>query len=281
METTKITLEETLNDLLLNEIIDNFRVIDYTTGERLPIKLRGYQLEILQSMINNKFVSVKACRQSGKSLIVKIYALFCFFKNKTVLYHGPNQGTCDDFIRDILGFLNTVSKEGIFVKKTKSMTVKKHEEWLEFPKSFLKGRIKTSSGKNLLNKGMSFDSIIIDEAAFCKIERQLFDEVIPVCTARKNDKLILLSTPNGFNYFSAIHKGENNFIKHDVYYYDVDKFNSEEWKNQMIKCSGEEKFNQECLCHFHSKIQEEFNNHMHNVPYVDGGPIPPKSPYSK
>lgn len=272
METTKITLEETLNNLLLNEIIENFRVLDYTTGERLPIKLRDYQIEILQSMINNKFVSVNACRQSGKSIIAKIYALFCFFKNKTVLYHGPNQGACDNFIRDILGFLNTVSKEGIFVKKSKTITGKNHEEWLEFSKSLLKNRIKTSSGKNLLNRGMSWDNIIIDEAAYCKIERQLFDEVIPVCTARKNDKLVLLSTPNGFNYFSAIHNGENNFVKHDVYYYDVDKFNSEEWKDQMIKNSGEEKFNQE--------FKLLFNAHTHSYPRVDGGPIPPKSPCS-
>lgn len=255
METTKITLEEKLNNLLLNEIVQNYKIVNLVTGEREFLELRDYQLKILQSIINNKFVSVNACRQSGKSIIAKIYALFCFFKNKTFLYHGPNQASCDIFIRDILGFLNTVSKEGIFVKKTKTVKGKNHEEWLEFPKSLLKNRIKTSSGKNLLYKGMSFDNIVIDEAAHCKIEKQLFDEVIPVCTARKNDKLILLSTPNGYNYFSHIHTKENNFIKHNVYYYDIDKFNNEEWKNSMINCSGEEKFNQEFRLQFHSKIQ--------------------------
>ncbi len=95
--------------------------------------------------------------------------------------------------------------------------------------------------------------IYIDEAAIIpnNIAEDFFTAIYPIISAGKNTKVILTSTPLGYNHFwkywNESIKGTNGFVPIEVKYQEHPE-RDEAWAEFQKKLLGEIKYNQEVLC---------------------------------
>lgn len=95
--------------------------------------------------------------------------------------------------------------------------------------------------------------LYVDEASFIpnNVAEDFFTATYPTISSGKTTKILITSTPMGYNHFwkfwnEAIH-GINGFIPARVHWYEVPG-RDEEWRNEQLKILGQLKFNQEVLC---------------------------------
>lgn len=105
----------------------------------------------------------------------------------------------------------------------------------------------TSSGSI---RGKSFNVIYLDEFAFIppNLQEEFYTSVLPTISSGKTSKIIITSTPKGFNLFYKIWKEaidkRNQYVPIEINWNDPPD-RDEEWKKIQIGIIGEEKFNQE------------------------------------
>lgn len=118
-----------------------------------------------------------------------------------------------------------------------------------------KSRVIASSTSGSAARGMTINTLILDEFAFVNnnIADDFFTSVYPTIASGKKSKIIITSTPNGMNHFHTLWKeavdGKNGFAHVKVTWEDVDHYD-EAWKEDTIKTIGEQKFTQEFSCQF-------------------------------
>lgn len=97
--------------------------------------------------------------------------------------------------------------------------------------------------------------LYIDEASFIpnNVAEDFFTATYPTISSGKTTKILITSTPMGYNHFwkfwnEAIH-GINGFIPARVHWYEVPG-RDEEWRNEQLKILGQLKYSQEVECSF-------------------------------
>jgi len=104
-------------------------------------------------------------------------------------------------------------------------------------------------------RGKSVNWLYIDEAAIIPntVAEQFFASVYPTISAGQTTKILLTSTPLGYNHFwkfwNEAEKGQNGFEPMFIHYSEIPG-RDEEWAEEQLKLLGEVKFNQEVMCHF-------------------------------
>lgn len=104
-------------------------------------------------------------------------------------------------------------------------------------------------------RGKSVNWLYIDEAAIIPntVAEQFFASVYPTISAGQTTKILLTSTPLGYNHFwkfwNEAEKGENGFEPLFIPYTEIPG-RDEEWAEEQHKLLGDLKFNQEVLCQF-------------------------------
>ena len=104
-------------------------------------------------------------------------------------------------------------------------------------------------------RGKSVNWLYIDEAAIIpnNVADEFFASVYPTISAGETTKILLTSTPLGYNHFwkfwNEAEKGTNGFVSHFIPYTDIPG-RDEAWAEQQLKLLGELKFTQEVLCYF-------------------------------
>ena len=104
-------------------------------------------------------------------------------------------------------------------------------------------------------RGKSVNWLYIDEAAIIpnNVADEFFASVYPTISAGETTKILLTSTPLGYNHFwkfwNEAEKGTNGFVSHFIPYTDIPG-RDEAWAEQQLKLLGELKFTQEVLCDF-------------------------------
>lgn len=213
------------------------------------IKLRDYQIQILnqyQHHRKNVFVSP---RQSGKTITSSIfllwYLLFNFEKNAMIMANiGDTAAELMDKIKVIMKGLPFFLKPGLVVYNV--MTMK-----------FDNGcRIMAKTTTKTSSIGYTIHMLYMDEFAHINPNfiNQFFKSVYPTISSSQIARVIITSTPNGMNKFFEIYKGavegENEFNPIRVEWWQVPG-RDEEWKRKEIAALGsEEDFNQEYGCQF-------------------------------
>lgn len=226
---------------------ENFFYIINLDGDppRQKIKLRSYQKRILRALRDNRFVILLASRQSSKTTLMTIYALWmaCFNSDYRVLTVANKEDTAIKILKRIRtayeqlpGYLKPGVTE--YGKTT-----------IAFGNGSSIGIATTSSDAA---RGDSVNCVIIDELAF--IEPNLVEEfwtaVYPIISSSKRSKIFVASTPNGTgNLFHTLYEGastnSNGWHAERVDWWEVPG-RDEEWKRMTIKTMGsEEAFNQE------------------------------------
>jgi hypothetical protein len=130
-------------------------------------------------------------------------------------------------------------------------------------KTWNKGDIELENGSKIFTaattssgiRGKSVNMLYIDEISSIanNVAEEFFTSTYPVISAGKDTKILMTSTPIGFNYWWKVwneaENGINGFIPFKAEWYEHPD-RDEKWAKEQKGILGEVKFNQEVLCHF-------------------------------
>ena len=130
-------------------------------------------------------------------------------------------------------------------------------------KAWNKGNVELENGSKIYTaattssgiRGKSVNWLYIDEAAIIpnNVAEAFFASVYPTISAGSTTKILLTSTPLGYNHFwkfwNEAEQGKNGFISHFIPYWEIPG-RDEAWAEEQLKILGDLKFNQEVLCQF-------------------------------
>jgi len=238
-----------------------FHIVNLDAG-KIKISLYPCQKRVLRSLRDNRFVACLASRQTGKTTMMTIYALWiaCFQDDQRILIVANKEQTAISiFSRVRLAYENLPNflKPGV----------------LEYGKTSMKlangSSIGISTTSSDAGRGESVNVLILDELAF--IPNNLVDSfwksVYPIISSSRKSKIFVASTPNGsnnlfFNLYTDAVSGKSNWHAEKILWHEIPG-RDEAWKQETIRSIGSmEAFAQEFECKFldtgDSFIDEEF-----------------------
>lgn len=208
------------------------------------IHLRDYQKDMLVNFVNNRFNVCLASRQIGKTICSAIfiawYVLFNFDKNALILSNkGGTTKEIIDKVKAILENLPFFLKPGMLKYDVMNM-------------KFDNGcRIVGQSTTGKAGIGFTIHLLFLDEFAHIHhtFINSFYENVYPTLSSSKVSRIIITSTPNGYNKFFEIYdaaeKGLNEFSAFRVDWWQVPG-RDEKWRQQETKNLGsDEAFNRQ------------------------------------
>lgn len=214
----------------------------------INFELFDYQVRFIETIHKeNRIVSMQP-RQMGKSQTVAAYILYytLFNDNKTVAILANKAAAA----REILSRFQLMYEH--------------LPAWLQQGvTTWNKGDIKLENGSIVFTaatsgsgiRGKSVNFLYVDETAIIPntIAEDFFTSTYPTISSGKTTKIVLTSTPLGYNHFwnfwQGATQGVNGFIPVKVEYWEHPD-RDEAWANKQRELLGEIKFNQEVLCSF-------------------------------
>ena len=215
---------------------------------KVAFKLYPFQKKMLKMFSANKFNIVTTARQAGKSTVTSAFILwYILFNSQKTVAMLANKG---DTAREILA--------------------KVQYGYSNLPKWLQQGVVDFNKGSFLLDndsrvlaaatssdniRGYSIDLLFIDEAAHIDNWDEFYTSVFSTISARKESKVILVSTPNGLNHFHSIwvnaEQERNGFGHLKVTWEDVPG-RGVKWQKETLRGMNNDtdKFNQEHMCQF-------------------------------
>lgn len=236
----------------------------------VPFKLYDCQREKVEIILNNRKVILMEGRQQGKTITAAACILWytLFQESKTVA---------------ILANKSSAARE---VLHRYQVMYEALPLWMQQGvKTFNKGDIELENGSRVFTaatsmsgiRGKSVNWLYIDEAAIIpnNVAEEFFTSVYPTISAGETTKILLTSTPFGYNHFwkfwNDAEQGINGFQSLFIPYWKIPG-RTEEWAAQQKALLGELKFNQEVLCKFlgssNTLISPDAISRMSPLPYV-------------
>ncbi len=236
-------------------------------GQPIIIPLRDYQNEILDNFFCNRFNILMASRQVGKTICSSIMMLHyvLFNNNKNVLVTANKLDTAVevlDKIREIYQRLPFFLQQGIINWNQKFMVFEN------------KSRIKGFATTKTSSIGQTADFLYLDEFAYLpdNIADKFYKSVFPTVSNIENSKIIITSTPNGFNLFHKLlteaekPEGEkSSYMAKRVYWWQVPK-RFATYIRLNPKKTDEFEINKEELLNY---LKEKYPKNDHNIKYND------------
>ena len=228
--------------------IDNYCYIVTLDHGIQPFKLYDCQKEKVETIHNNRKVIIMEGRQQGKTTVAAAYILWytLFQESKTVAILANKASTA----REIMSRYQLMFEH--------------LPPWMQQGvKTWNKGDVELENGSVVFTaattaagiRGKSVNLLYIDEAAIIPntIADQFFTAVYPVISAGQTTKILITSTPLGYNHFwkfwnDAVNK-VNDFVPMFIPYSRIPG-RDEAWALEQRRQLGELKYNQEVLCKF-------------------------------
>ena len=275
---TKEEIEEYIkcrDDILY--FLETYAKIVHVDEGLIPFKLYPFQRELINTITNNRNVIVKTGRQVGKSTTTLGWLLHyvLFNQSKTVGILANKAATA----RELL------SRIQIAYQHLPKFLQQGLKEWNKGSLELENGsKIIASSTSSSAIRGFSFSTILLDE--FAHVQRHIADEFIrsvyPTISSGKETKVIIVSTPNGFNmfykYWNDAENGTNDFVPFKVHWTAVPD-RDKKWKNKIESTIGSDAFRQEYEAEFlgssntlvsYEKLQEfSYSNPLYTKSDVD------------
>lgn len=212
------------------------------------MELYDYQKRMVDSYVNHRNSIVLTHRQSGKTQTAAAFFVWfmIFNENKSIAILANKQATADEILHRIRFSYENLPK------------------WLQSGvKSFNKRSLELENGCRLFGaatsssgiRGKTINILYIDEGGFIanNLAEDFFTSVYPTVTASKDSKVIMTSTPNGFNHFykfwNEAEKGINGFNPVRAHWYETPG-RDQKWFEQQMAILGEQKGAQEILASF-------------------------------
>ena len=228
--------------------IENYCHIVSLDKGLILFKLYDCQKEKVDCILNNRKVILMEGRQQGKTITAAACILWytLFQSNKTVAVLANKSASA----REVL-YRYQIMYEHLPI-------------WMmQGVRTWNKGDIELENGSRIFTaatstsgiRGKSVNWLYIDEAAIIPntVADEFFTSVYPTISSGETTKILLTSTPLGYNHFwkfwNEAEQGLNGFIPHFIHYSKIPG-RTEEWAAEQRAMLGELKFNQEVLCKF-------------------------------
>lgn len=234
-----------------------FYITTLDEGKKV-IDLYPAQKRVLKGTARSRFMILLASRQSGKTTIMTIFALWntCFNEDKRVLIVANKEDTAIIILRRIRTAYEQLPnwlKPGV-------------KQWGKTEVIFSNDSsisISTTSGSS--SRGDTINILIIDEAAHIPehIIEEFWKSVIPVISSSRSTKIFCVSTPNGTgNKFYEIYSGAERGDLTDWTHERIDWWEvpgrGKKWEREMRQTLSREEFGQE----FENKFLEKGESSM-------------------
>ena len=228
--------------------IDNYCYIITLDHGIQPFKLYDCQKEKIKIIHENRKVILMEGRQQGKTQSSVAYILWY-----TLFQEAKNVA--------ILANKETAAREAM---SRYQMMYENLPIWMQQGvKVWNKGDIELENGSKVFTsattasgiRGKSVNMLYIDEAAIIpnNIAEAFFTSVYPVISAGVTTKILITSTPLGYNHFwkfwNDAENKRNDFIPLQIPYWRIPG-RDEKWADEQKRLLGELKYNQEVLCTF-------------------------------
>ena len=208
------------------------------------INLRPYQEEMLRQFQAERFNVCLASRQVGKticsSIFIAWYSVFNFDKNSLIL---SNKGATT---REIIDKGKTILEHLPFFIKPGTL------KWDVFNSKFDNGcRIIGQTTTKKAAIGFTIHLLFMDEFAHipANFVNTFYENVYPTVSASSNSKVIITSTPNGFNKFydiyTAADKGLSEYVPFRVDWWDVPGRDDNWMRQEVANLGSDEAFNRQ------------------------------------
>ena len=228
--------------------IENYCFIVTLDKGLQPFKLYDCQKEKVDFIMNNRRCILMEGRQQGKTITAAAcilhYTIFQDSKTVAIMANKSNAA------REVLARYQ-IMYEHLPI-------------WMQQGvKTWNKGDVDLENGSRVFTaattasgiRGKSVNWLYIDEAAIIpnNVAEEFFTSVYPTISAGETTKILLTSTPLGYNHFwkfwNEAEKGVNGF-KHMFIHYSQIPGRDDVWAEQQLQLLGELKYNQEVLCEF-------------------------------
>jgi len=213
-----------------------------------PFNLYPCQINKVKVIHENRKVILMEGRQQGKTTTSAAYILWytLFQSNKTVAILANKKAAA----MEVLDRYQTMY-EGL-------------PKWLQQGvTTWNKGDIELENGSKVFTaatsasgiRGKSVNLLYVDEAAIIpnNVAESFFTSVYPTISAGETTKILLSSTPLGYNHFwkfwTDAEQDKNGFVNLFIPYWEIPG-RDEKWAEEQRRLLGEIKFNQEVLCTF-------------------------------
>lgn len=207
-----------------------------------------FQKDLIKTIFDNRKVVVKIGRQMSKTTCAAA----------VILWHTIFE---DKFTTAILANKKATAIE---VLDRIQMMFEYLPEWMKHGvKTYNKGDIELENGSKIFTasttpsgiRGKSCNFLYVDEAAIIPntIAELFFAAVFPVISSGSTTKVLITSTPLGYNHFWKLWNDAENDINGFVPFtahYSAHPDRDEKWIEEQYKILGDVKFNQEILCEF-------------------------------
>lgn len=228
--------------------INNFCQIVTLDHGLQPFKLYPCQENKIKVIHENRKILLMESRQAGKTTTSAAYILwYTLFQSSKTVAILANKATA---AREVL------SRYQLMYEHLPSWMQQGVTTWN-------KGDIELENGSKVFTaatsasgiRGKSVNMLYIDEAAIIPntIADQFFASVYPTISAGNTTKILLSSTPMGYNHFwkfwNDAENDRNGFV-HLFIPYDQIPGRDAAWAKEQHRLLGDLKFNQEVLCNF-------------------------------
>ena len=228
--------------------IDNYCKIVSLDFGIIPFKLYDCQKRKVQIIHENRKVILMEGRQQGKTQTSAAYILwyvnFNDAKNVAIL---ANKSSAAREVMSRLQLMFELLPEWL---KKGVTTWNKGDIELEN-----KSKVFTAATTGSGIRGKTVNMLYIDETAFIPntVADEFFTSVYPTISSGKTSKILLSSTPLGYNHFwkfwTDAEQGHNDFVPLFIPYTDIPG-RDEVWAEEQRRQLGELKYCQEVLCSF-------------------------------
>lgn len=214
----------------------------------VPFKLYDCQKEKVNTILNNRKVILMEGRQQGKTITSAACILWytLFQKNKTVAILANKASAAREVLNRYQGMYENLPM------------------WLQQGvKEWNKGSIELENGSKVFTaataasgiRGKSVNWLYIDEAAIIpnNVAEDFFTSTYPTIMAGETTKVLMSSTPLGYNHFwkfwNDAEEKRNDFVNLFIPYTAIPG-RDEKWAAEQKAVLGDVKFSQEVLCSF-------------------------------
>ena len=202
-----------------------------------------YQESMAQTIADNRFTVIKTCRQAGKTTTSAAVVLWhvLFNESYTVAILANKLSTAREILARVqraFEYLPKWLQQGVVVWNKTNIELENGSQ------------IIAASTASSAIRGYSINFLYLDEFAFVprNIQHDFFTSVYPTIISGSNTKVVITSTPNGFDLFYQIWsnsiEGRNEYANFSVDWWDVPG-RDKEWKEKTIANTSEDQFRQE------------------------------------
>jgi hypothetical protein len=213
-----------------------------------PFKLYDCQKNKVKVIHENRKVILMEGRQQGKTTTSAAYILwYTLFQGSKTVAILANKATA---AREVL-YRYQIMYENLPTWLQQGVTT-----WNKGDIALENGSIVFTAATSASGiRGKSVNLLYVDEAAIIpnNVAEQFFTSVYPTISAGETTKILLSSTPLGYNHFwkfwNDAENDRNGFVNLFIPYWEIPG-RDDKWAETQRKLLGELKFNQEVLCNF-------------------------------